>query len=56
MEVSIIRRARMGSESIVDEAETEWAIDSEATRNNFLSKIQLVGQKTYRDKKKKSAS
>ena len=29
--------------------EPEWAIDSEAKRNNCFSKIQLVGQK-YQDK------
>ena len=38
--LSIIPRARMGSESIAHESE----------RNNCFSKIQLVGQK-YRDKK-----
>ena len=30
--LTIIPRARMGSESIAHEAETEWAIDSEAMR------------------------
>ena len=30
--LTIIPRARMGSESIAHEAEVEWAIDSEAMR------------------------
>ena len=49
--LTIIPRARMGSESIAHEAQAEWAIDSEAIkeRNICFSKIQLVGQK-YRDK------
>ena len=40
--LTIIRRAQMGSESIAHEAEGE--------RNNWFSKIQLVGQK-YREYK-----
>ena len=45
--LTIIPRARMGSESLA----AEWATDSETMkgeRNNRFSKIQLVGQK-YRD-------
>ena len=42
--LTIIPRARMGSESIAHEAEGH-----EGERNNCFSKIQLVGQK-YRDK------
>ena len=38
--LTIIPRARMGSESIAHEGE----------RNNCFSKIQLVGQKKYRGK------
>ena len=49
---TIIPRARMGSESIAHEAEGRmgyWLRGHEGERNNFFSKIQLVGQK-YRDK------
>ena len=48
----IIPQARMGSESIVHEAEGRmgnWLRGYKGERNNCLSKIQLVGQK-YRDK------
>ena len=50
--ITIIPRARMGSESIVMRPKAEWTIDTEAMRvrgNNCFSKIQLVGQR-YRDK------
>ena len=46
--LSIIRRARMGSESIAHEAEGQmgyWLRGHEGERNNCFSKIQLVGQK-----------
>ena len=49
---TIIRRARMGSESAAHEAEGRmdyWLRGHEGERNNCFSKIQLVGQK-YRDK------
>ena len=42
--LTIIPRARLGSESIV----TEWAIDHTDERNNCFSKIQQVGQKYRR--------
>ena len=53
--LTIIPRARMGSESIAHEAhEAEgrmvyWLRGHEGERNNWFSKIQLVGRK-YRDK------
>ena len=50
--LTIIPRARMGSESIAYEAEGRmgyWLRGHEGERNNCFSKIQLVGQK-YRDK------
>ena len=50
--LTIIPRARMGSESITHEAEGRmgyWLRGHEGERNNCLSKIQLVGQK-HRDK------
>ena len=50
--LTIIPRARMGSESIAHEAEGRmgyWLRGHEGERNNCLSKIQLVGQK-HRDK------
>ena len=50
--LTIISRARMGSESIAHEAEGRmgyWLRGHEGERNNCFSKIQLVGQK-YRDK------
>ena len=50
--LTIIPRARMGSESIAHEAEGwmgYWLRGHEGERNNCFSKIQLVGQK-YRDK------
>ena len=50
--LTIIPRARMGSESIAQEAEGRmgyWLRGHEGKRNNCFSKIQLVGQK-YRDK------
>ena len=47
--LTIIPRARMGSESMAHEPNAEWAIDvdsgHEDERDNFFSKIQLVGQK-----------
>ena len=46
--LTIIPRARMGSESIAHEAEGRmgyWLRGHEGERNNFFSKIQLVGQK-----------
>ena len=49
--LTIIPRARMGSESIAHEAEGRkcyWLRGHEGERNNCLSKIQLVGQK-YRE-------
>ena len=41
-------RARMGSESIVHEAEDRmgyWLRTRDGKRNNYFSKIKLVGQK-----------
>ena len=52
--LTIIPRARMGSESIAHEAEGRmgyWLRGHEGERNNCFSKIQLVGQK-YREEKK----
>ena len=49
--LTIIPRARMGSESIAHEAEGGmgyWLRGHEGERNNCFSKIQLVGQK-YRE-------
>ena len=49
--LTIIPRARMGSESIAHEAEGRmgyWLRGHEGERNNCFSKIQLVGQK-YRE-------
>ena len=49
--LTIIPRARMGSESIAQEAEGRmdyWLRGHEGERNNCFSKIQLVGQK-YRE-------
>ena len=46
--LTIIPRARMGSESIAHEAEGRmgyWLRDHAGERNNCFSKIQLVGQK-----------
>ena len=46
--LTIIPRARMGSESIAHEAEGRmgyWLRGHEGERNNCFSKIQLVGQK-----------
>ena len=51
-ELTIIPRARMGSESIAHKAEGRmgyWLRGQEGERNNCFSKIQLVGQK-YWDK------
>ena len=51
--LTIIPRARMGYESIAHEAEGRmgyWFRAHEGERNNCFSKIQLVGQKKYRDK------
>ena len=50
--LTIIPRARMGSEAIAHEAEGlmgYWLRGHVGERNNCFSKIQLVGQK-YRDK------
>ena len=50
--LTIIPRTRMGSESIAHGAEGRmgyWLRGHEGERNNYFSKIQLVGQK-YRDK------
>ena len=50
--LTIIPRAKMGSESIAHEAEGRmgyWLRAHEGERNNCFSKIQLAGQK-YRDK------
>jgi len=50
--LTIIPLARMGYESIAHEAEGRmgyWLRGYEAERNNCFSKIQLVGQKKYRD-------
>ena len=50
--LTIIRRARMGSESIAPEAESQmgyWLRGHEGERNNCFSNIQLVGKK-YRHK------
>ena len=47
-DLTIIPRARMGSESIAHEAEGRvgyWLWGHEGERNNCFSKIQLVGQK-----------
>ena len=58
LNLTIIPRARMGSESIAREAKIAceakgwmgfWLRGHEGERNNCFSKIQLVGQK-YRDK------
>ena len=49
--LTIIPRARMGSESMAHEAEGRmgyWLRGHEGERNNCFSKIQLVGQK-YRE-------
>ena len=49
--LTIIPRARMGSESIAHEAEGRmgyWLRGHSGSRNNCFSKIQLVGQK-YRE-------
>ena len=49
--LTIVPRARMGSESIAHEAEGwigYWLRGHEGERNNCFSKIQLVGQK-YRE-------
>ena len=51
MLLTIIPRARMGSELIAHEAEGRmgyWLRGHEGERNNCFSKIQLVGQK-YRE-------
>ena len=51
VDLTIIPRARMGSESMAHEAEGRmgyWLRGYEGERNNFFSKIQLVGQK-YRE-------
>ena len=51
--LTIIPRARMGSETIAHEAEGRmgyWLRGHEDERNNCFSDIQLVGQKKYRDK------
>ena len=48
--LTIIPRARMGSESIADEAEGwmgYWFRGHEGESNNCFSKIQLVGQKYW---------
>ena len=45
--LTIIRRARMGPESIAHETEglmSYWLRGHEGERNNYFSKIQLVGQ------------
>ena len=50
--LTIIPRARMGSESIAHEAEGQMGYrlrGHEGERNNFFNKMQLAGQK-YRDK------
>ena len=52
--LTIVPRARMGPESKACEAESRmgyWLRGHESERNNFFSKIQLVGQK-YREQKK----
>ena len=49
--LTIIPRARMGSESIAHEAEGQmgyWLGAHEGERNNCFSKIQLVGKKILR--------
>ena len=51
--LTIIPRARMGSESIAHEAEGRmgyWLWGHEGERNNRFSKIQLVGQKNIETK------
>ena len=51
--LTIIPRARMGSESIAHEAEGRmgyWLRGHEGERNNCFSKIQLVGQKNIETK------
>jgi len=51
--LTIIRRARMGSESIAHEAEGRMGYSlrgHEGERNNCFSKIQLVGQKNVETK------
>ena len=51
--LTIIPQARMGSESIAHEAEGRmgyWLRAHEGKRNICFCKIQLVGQKKYRDK------
>jgi len=47
MYLTITPEAQMGSESIAHEAERAiiWLTGHERERNNFFSKIQLVGQK-----------
>ena len=50
--LTIIPRARMGSESLVHVAEgrmSYWLRGHESERNNCFSKIQLVGEKEYQD-------
>ena len=51
--LTIIPRARMGSESIAYEVEGRmgyWLRTHEGERNNCFSKIQLVGQKNIETK------
>ena len=51
--LTIIPRARMGSESIAYEAEDRmdyWLRAHEGKRNNCFSKVQLVGQKNIETK------
>ena len=51
--LTIIPRARMGSQSIAHEAVGRmgyWLRGNEGERNNCFREIQLVGQKRYRDK------
>ena len=51
--LTIIPLALMGSVSIAHEAEGRmgyWLRGHEGERNNCFSKIQLVGQKKYREK------
>ena len=53
--LTIIPRARMGSESIAHEAEGRvgyWLWGHEGERNNCFSKIQLVGQKNIETKQR----
>ena len=52
VDLTVITRARMGSESIAHEAEGRMGYllrGHEGERNNCFSKIELAGQK-YRDK------